>query len=103
MFQNMDREVIFLPMEDYNDYSPDGEEVPVGARLCIQVSEQAKVIGRFNMELDGAAELDAEVAAGVIAQFGGSLGYKLAFKFQPAEVRTSPNSFFGPWEDLEDR
>ena len=50
-----------------------------------------------------AAELDAEVAAGNIAQFGGSQGYKLAFKFQPLEVRTSPNSFSGPWEDLEDR
>ena len=99
----MTSEVVFLPREEYNDFSPDGEEVPVGARLCIRMSEQAKVVGQFKMEFNGAAELDAEVAAGNIAQFGGSQGYKLAFKFQPLEVRTSPNSFSGPWEDLEDR
>jgi len=103
MFQNMESEVIFLPMEDYNDYSPDEGEVPVGARLCVQMSERAKVVGQYKMEFNGAAMLDSEVAAGVMAQFGGSLGYKLAFKFQPAEVRTSPNSFCSPWEDLEDR
>jgi len=99
----MANDVIFLPMEEYNEYSADGEEVPVGLKLCIQMSEQGKANGMFKLEINGAIELEAEIPASTLAQFGGSQSYRLVFKIPASEVKMSPNSFCGAWEDLEDR